>query len=211
MKARLSLYVTAIMLVAILTVGVGCTKAPNDAQLTSDIQTKLASDSGLQGKQLGVKAEGGTVTLTGTVDNDAQRDAAARYASSEPGVKQIINNLQVAPPPPAETAEATPPPVEEAKPSPAPAPKPRRHEPRQRSLPSSSSDASSGCSRGCHDASGASGCGALYSAASAAAEEGYDSFRDNPGSAAGRYHRLGNQPAGPDLPCHARFSAGSGR
>src|SRR6185295_15244377 len=96
MKVKLSLYVTAIVLVAILTVGVGCTKAPNDAQLTSDIQTKLASDSGLQGKQLGVKAEGGTVTLTGTVDNDAQRDAAARYASSEPGVKQVINNLQVA-------------------------------------------------------------------------------------------------------------------
>ncbi len=143
MKAKLSLYVTAMMLAAILTVGVGCTKAPNDAQLTSDIQTKLASDSGLQGKQLGVKAEAGTVTLTGTVDNDAQRDAAARYASSEPGVKQIINNLQVAAPPPAETADATPPPVEEAKPSPAPAPKPRRHEPRQRSLPSSSSDTNS--------------------------------------------------------------------
>ena len=98
MKVKLSLYVTAIVLVAILTVGVGCTKAPNDAQLTSDIQTKLASDSGLQSKQLGVKAEGGTVTLTGTVDNDAQREAAARYASSEPGVKQIINNLQVAAP-----------------------------------------------------------------------------------------------------------------
>lgn len=142
MKARLSLYVTAIVLVAILSVGVGCTKAPNDAQLASDIQTKLASDSGLQGKQLGVKAEGGTVTLTGTVDNDAQREAAARYASSEPGVKQIINNLQVAAPPPAETAEATPP-AEEAKPSPAPAPKSRRHEPRQRSLPSSSSDRNS--------------------------------------------------------------------
>lgn len=142
MKVKLSLYVTAIMLVAILTVGVGCTKAPNDAQLTSDIQTKLASDSGLQGKQLGVKAEGGTVTLTGTVDNDAQREAAARYASSEPGVKQIINNLQVAAPPPAETAQATPPAAEETKPSPAPAPKPRRHEPRRRSLPSSSSDTS---------------------------------------------------------------------
>ena len=140
MKARLSIYVTAIMLVAILTVGVGCTKAPNDAQLTSDIQTKLSSDSGLQGKQLGVKAEGGTVTLSGTVDNDAQREAAARYASAEPGVKQIINNLQVAAPPPAETAEATPPPVEESKPSPAPAPKPRRNEPRVRSLPSSPRD-----------------------------------------------------------------------
>ena len=210
MKVKLSLYVTAIMLVAILTVGVGCTKAPNDAQLTSDIQTKLASDSGLQGKQLGVKAEGGTVTLTGTVDNDAQREAAARYASSEPGVKQIINNLQVAAPPPAETAEATPPPVEESKPSPAPAPKARRHEPRQRSLPSSSSDTNSAASRGCDGAYGTGGHGALYPAASAASEESYDSFRDNPGSAAGGYHRLGNQPARPDLPCHAGFSAGSG-
>ncbi|MBZ5649875.1 MAG: BON domain-containing protein [Acidobacteriia bacterium] len=142
MNAKFSLYVTAIALLAILTVGVGCTKAPNDAQLTSDIQTKLASDSGLQGKQLGVKAEGGTVTLTGTVDNDAQRDAAARYAATEPGVKQIINNLQVAPPPPAEAAEAAPP-VEETKPSPAPAAKSRRHEPRERRMPSSSSDTTS--------------------------------------------------------------------
>ncbi len=142
MNAKFSLYVTAITLFAILTVGVGCTKAPNDAQLTSDIQTKLASDSGLQGKQLGVKAEGGTVTLTGTVDNDAQRDAAARYAATEPGVKQIINNLQVTPPPPAETAEAAPP-VEETKPSPASAPKSRRREPRDRRMPSSSSDTTS--------------------------------------------------------------------
>ena len=126
MKAKLSLYVTGLMLLAILTVGVGCTKAPNDAELTSNIQTKLASDSGLQAKQLGVKAEGGTVTLTGTVDNDAQREAAARYAAAEPGVKQVINNLQVAPS--TDTAQATPPPapvpVEEAKPSPSPIPPP---------------------------------------------------------------------------------------
>ena len=147
MKAKLSLYLSGIMLLAILTVGVGCTKAPNDAQLTSNIQSKLATDSGLQGKQLGVKAEAGTVTLSGTVDNDAEREAAARYASTEPGVKQVINNLTVAAPPPVETAQAPPPapapapapaPVEEAKPSPAP--KPRRHV-RERSAPSSSNDA----------------------------------------------------------------------
>jgi BON domain len=132
MKAKLSLYVTGLMLLAILTVGAGCTKAPNDAELTSNIQTKLASDSGLTGKQLGVKAEGGTVTLTGTVDNDAEREAAARYAAAEPGVKQVINNLQVAPS--TETAQAPPPaPVEETKPSPSP--KPRRREPRVRDTP----------------------------------------------------------------------------
>jgi outer membrane biosynthesis protein TonB len=144
MKAKLSLYLSGIMLLAILAVGVGCTKAPNDAQLTSNIQSKLATDSGLQGKQLGVKAESGTVTLSGTVDNDAEREAAARYASTEPGVKQVINNLTVAAPPPVETAQAppqapapAPAPVEEAKPSPAP--KPRRHV-RERSTPSSSND-----------------------------------------------------------------------
>jgi hypothetical protein len=136
MKAKLSLHLTGMLLLAILTVGVGCTKAPNDAELTSSIQTKLATDSGLQGKQLDVKAEGGTVTLSGTVDNDAQREAAARYAAAEPGVKQVINNLQVTSPTAMAQAPPPPAPVEETKPSPAP--KPRRHEPRVRNTPPSS-------------------------------------------------------------------------
>jgi hypothetical protein len=141
MKAKLSLHLTGILLLAILTMGVGCTKAPNDAELTSSIQTKLATDSGLQGKQLDVKAEGGTVTLSGTVDNDAQREAAARYAAAAPGVKQVINNLQVTSP--TNMAQALPPPapVEETKPSPAP--KPRRHEPRVRNTPPSGESAPS--------------------------------------------------------------------
>jgi hypothetical protein len=148
MKARFSRNAIAALVSAMLLVGAACTKAPNDAQLTSDIQNRLSSDSGLQGKMLGVKSESGTVTLTGTVDNDAQREAAGRYAAAEPGVKQVINDLQVATPPPAETAQTAPPP-EEAKPSPAAAParKSRRPEHRVRSLPdspaSSQSDTSS--------------------------------------------------------------------
>jgi len=78
-----------------LALAVACTKAPNDAQVSSDIQSKLGADSGLQNKQLTVQSDKGTVTLSGTVDNDAQRDAAAKYAASVPGVKQVINNLQV--------------------------------------------------------------------------------------------------------------------
>jgi hypothetical protein len=115
-------------------VAVGCSKAPNDAQITSDVQTKLNADSGLQGKQLGVQAENGTVTLSGTVENDNQREAAARYASSVEGVKQIVNNLQVAPQPTAETAQA---PAVEEKPKPAAKPHASRH--RTRELPASSS------------------------------------------------------------------------
>jgi outer membrane biosynthesis protein TonB len=100
---------TATIIVALL-IGFACTKTPNDAKVTSDIQARLGADSGLQGKQLNVQSANGRVTLSGTVDNDAQRDAAANYAASEPGVKQVINNLTVG------TASA----VADEKPSPAP-------------------------------------------------------------------------------------------
>src|SRR5450432_1199363 len=95
MKTRSCLLV-GVALAVTLAMGVGCAKAPSDAQVTSDIQSKLAADSGLQNKQLTVQAANGTVTLSGSVDNDAEREAAAKYAGSEPGVKTVINNLQVA-------------------------------------------------------------------------------------------------------------------
>ena len=79
-----------------LAFGVACVKTANDNQVASDIQSKISADSGLQGKVLSVQSEKGTVTLSGTVDNDTQREAAAKYAASEPGVKTVINNLQVA-------------------------------------------------------------------------------------------------------------------
>jgi hypothetical protein len=129
MKARVSLYVTAVVLLAVLGLGVACSKAPNDAQITSEIQSRINGDSGLQGKQLGVQANSGTVTLSGTVDSDAERSAAARYASEAPGVKQVINNLQVTPPQTAQVAPPEPPqpaPVPEKKPSAA------RHHSRQK-------------------------------------------------------------------------------
>jgi outer membrane biosynthesis protein TonB len=119
MKARVSLRITAVLLLSSLMLALGCSKAPNDTQMASDIQSKINADSGLQGKQLAVQVANGSVTLSGAVDNDAQRDAAARYASSEPGVKQVVNNLQIAAPTPApaETAQATPAPAEEPKPA----------------------------------------------------------------------------------------------
>jgi hypothetical protein len=129
MKTKLSLF-SAVLLLLVLGVAAGCSKAPNDAQITSDIQNKINADSGLQGKQIGVQSDKGTVTLSGAVDSDAQKDAAARYASSEAGVKQVVNNLTVA------TAQAAPPPAME---QPAPEPKPQASTPRHRK-PSRSSD-----------------------------------------------------------------------
>lgn len=143
MKARLNLYLTTIVLLAVMGVAVGCAKTPTDAQITSEIQSNLNADSGLQGKTISVQAASGTVTLSGTVDNENQRTAAARYASTAPGVKQVINNLQLAPPPaPVEAAAALP--VQETKPAPPPPAvrKPQASKPKRHSAPANDEESS---------------------------------------------------------------------
>jgi BON domain len=129
MKARRSLSLCVVTLAAILALTVACSKTPNDAQVTSEIQSRLGSDSGLQNKQLTVQSANGTVTLSGTVDTDAQREAAAKYAASAPGVKTVINNLQVG------TMSA----AHDMKPSPAPeaSPAPAESAPAQPAAPKS--------------------------------------------------------------------------
>lgn len=124
MKMRGSVLFFVILLIIAMSISVACSHGLSDSQITSQIQDKLNSDSGLQGKQLGVQASNGVVTLSGAVDNDVQRDAAARYASAIPGVKEVVNNLQVAPmalPVAQEPAPESPPPA----PAPKSAPKRR--------------------------------------------------------------------------------------
>ncbi|HZP17038.1 MAG TPA: BON domain-containing protein [Terriglobales bacterium] len=140
MKARFHIFFGTAALAATLALA-ACSKAPNDAQLISNIQARLGADSGLQNKALTVQSEKGTVTLSGTVDNDAQRDAAAKYAASEPGVKTVVNNLQVASTsasaePAQEPAAATAEPAPQAAPEPAPAARDRK--PARASKPSPS-------------------------------------------------------------------------
>ena len=105
MKANKSLFTVAILTLA-LAIGVGCTK-PNksDAQLSGDVQNKISSEGSLQGRQVGVQAHDGTVTLSGTVNSDAEKIAASNAASRVEGVHQVLNNLTVAP----QQAEATQP------------------------------------------------------------------------------------------------------
>ena len=112
------------VLTGILALNVGCSRKPDDARISSDIQGKFNQDSGLSTKQLTVQASNGVVTLAGFVDNDAQRLAAAKQAASVEGVKEVVNNLQVGSPsnaapariaPAPEVARSTPPPDKTAK------------------------------------------------------------------------------------------------
>jgi hypothetical protein len=82
-------------LAAILALSPGCARKPDDAKISSEIQTKFSQDSGLSTKHLTAQASNGVVTLEGVVDNDAQRQAASRQAAAIEGVKQVVNNLQV--------------------------------------------------------------------------------------------------------------------
>jgi hypothetical protein len=95
MKARVRFLLAPLALLAVLGAAVGCARKPDDAKITSAVQSSFSADSGLQAKQLEVKSENGTVTISGTVDNDVERTAAARYAAAAPGVTQVVNNLRV--------------------------------------------------------------------------------------------------------------------
>lgn len=94
MNMKTSAIASAVVFMILVSV-VGCAK-PNDNQLASEIQRRINTDSGLRDKQIAVAATGGIVTLSGRVDDITQRNAAASYASSVNGVKQVVNNVQIA-------------------------------------------------------------------------------------------------------------------
>jgi hypothetical protein len=135
MKARFSLSFLSAFLVLVLGAGIACnqvqSKANKDTQINNAVQSKFSQDSGLQDKQLTVQTADGVVTIAGTVQNQVQRDAASSKAASVDGVKQVINDIQIAPPPD-QTASA-PPPIEE----PAQRAKPKASAPRKRKAPAS--------------------------------------------------------------------------
>lgn len=126
-KPQLLSSLLTLLLTLVLMLGVGCAKKPNDSQISSDIQNKFSQDSGLSGKQLSVQSANGVVTLNGTVDNQAQRQAASRQAASVAGVKEVVNNLEVgnanaaaatAPPPPVAQTQSNSAPPDRARPAP---------------------------------------------------------------------------------------------
>src|SRR5579859_650573 len=141
---RRSTLISSVVLGMLLIVAVGCSKKPDDAKMSSNIQSKFSQDSGLASKQLTVQANDGVVTLSGAVDNDAQREAAARQAASIPGVKTVINNLTVGAPAVASAAQDKPAPGQDAAPSTVPAEptKPARKKHGKAQADSGSSDTS---------------------------------------------------------------------
>ncbi len=85
----------------------GCKSKPaavDDAALTTTIQNQLTADNSINGQPVQVAVSGGVATLSGSVQNDAQRTIAARDAAGVPGVKEVVDNIAVGAFPPASAA-----------------------------------------------------------------------------------------------------------
>jgi BON domain len=78
----------------------------SDQDIAADVQSRIGGQSALSGQNIQVGVNGGTVTLNGTVTNDASRALAAAESGGVNGVRTVINNLTVAP---AEAAVKAPP------------------------------------------------------------------------------------------------------
>lgn len=93
------------MLVMVLSL-VGCASAPapkaatperrSISAVTQDLHTRLAKDARLQGSTIDFDYDGNTVILHGQVKDKDQFGWAATIAAGTPGVKSVINRLQIA-------------------------------------------------------------------------------------------------------------------
>ena len=68
----------------------------SDAQITTQVKTKLASDVRASSvANIQVNTTNGVVTLAGQVENNDVKHSAETVAASVPGVVRVNNNLQV--------------------------------------------------------------------------------------------------------------------
>src|SRR5690349_8243679 len=121
MKPKVSLYLCALLLTGSLGLTIGCTRAPNDAQVAGTVQSKIYADPNVQSRQITVQSANGVVTLSGYANSDAERATAAADAAQIEGVKTVVNNLEVsAPAQAAAPAPAVEPTAQQEEPAPAP-------------------------------------------------------------------------------------------
>ena len=69
--------------------------AVRDATTTASIKMSLAFERGVKASHIAVHTDRGTVTLTGEVDSQAERQLAARIAHDTEGVHHVVNQLEV--------------------------------------------------------------------------------------------------------------------
>jgi osmotically-inducible protein OsmY len=87
-----------LVLLLVVGTGVGLAVPPDyDSQATAEIQTRLNKAHVLRHGDVQVTYQAGVATLTGTVSDLATKLQAEKAARKAPGVKQVVDNIQVQP------------------------------------------------------------------------------------------------------------------
>ncbi|BCA55706.1 hypothetical protein W02_28460 [Nitrospira sp. KM1] len=73
----------------------------DDAVITSSIKGRLMNDRQINASQIAVDTQQGIVSLNGSVPSPDHKFRAETLSREIPGVRQVVNNLQVPPVPPA--------------------------------------------------------------------------------------------------------------
>jgi hyperosmotically inducible periplasmic protein len=71
--------------------------AVRDASTTTKITAKMALDDVVKARTIDVSTDGSTVTLSGRVHSQTERDRAVRIARETEGVQQVVDRLRIEP------------------------------------------------------------------------------------------------------------------
>lgn len=93
-SSRLLMFGVCLLLASL---GIAC--GVDDATVTANVKSALAADAGLAKSAITVDTQKGVVTLSGTVDTDAQKAKAEEIAKGVKGAKSVTNNITVKPAP----------------------------------------------------------------------------------------------------------------
>jgi osmotically-inducible protein OsmY len=86
------------LLLALLTTVFAAGKPVSDDFLVDTIRQKLAADSVVRGGAIEVVVKDGAVILKGRVEEEKQKNRAAKIAKKVNGVKAVTNEIQLARP-----------------------------------------------------------------------------------------------------------------
>ncbi len=82
-----------------MVVGAALAAAPKDTSddaIYDNVRRKLALDQVVKGGGLQVDVKAGVVTLSGSVEQEKQKERATKLAKQVPGVKSVENRLTIA-------------------------------------------------------------------------------------------------------------------
>ena len=92
---RLLSIVTVVGFLMAVAAAASVQKPLTDDEIHDKVKERLAADRDVKGGGLDVNVQNGVVTLKGKVSEESQKVKAERITRKVPGVKQVVNQIQV--------------------------------------------------------------------------------------------------------------------